>query len=114
MKDSVSTRRRVKLDFLGAGLIAVGMFLFVFALSEGGTYGWLTPVEDFTIAGRLVWPATNAVSIMPLVFGVALVILTAFYFVERSKERRDGAPLFEFAHFRLRSYRYGLLTGMVL
>ena len=37
-----------------------------------------------------------------------------FYFVERSKERRDAAPLFEFAHLRLKSYRYGLLTGLVL
>ena len=45
MRDTVSTRRRVKLDFLGAALVAAGMFLFVFALSEGGTYGWLTPVE---------------------------------------------------------------------
>jgi EmrB/QacA subfamily drug resistance transporter len=114
MKDSVSTRRRVKLDFVGAALVAAGMFLLVFALSEGGTYGWLTPVEDFVIAGRLVWPATRWVSIMPLVFGVALVILAGFYLVERSKERRDAAPLFEFAHLRLKSYRYGLLTGMVL
>ncbi|MDQ1534945.1 MAG: hypothetical protein QOF28_2706 [Actinomycetota bacterium] len=114
MKDSVSSRRRVKLDFIGAALVAVGMFLLVFALSEGGTYGWLTPVQDFTIAGRLLWPATRSVSIMPLVFGVALVILASFYFVERDKERRAAAPLFEFAHLRLKSYRYGLITGMVL
>jgi len=114
MKDSVSTRRRVKLDFLGAALVAAGMFLFVFALSEGGTYGWLTPVEDFSVAGRIVWPAARSVSIMPLVCVVALVILGSFYVVERSKERRDAAPLFEFAHLRLKSYRYGLLTGLVL
>src|SRR5207302_11158313 len=64
--------------------------------------------------GVTVWPATRSVSIMPLVFLVALLILCAFYLVERSKERRDAAPLFEFAHLRLRSYRYGLLTGLVL
>lgn len=114
MRDSVSTRRRVKLDFLGAALVAAGMFLFVFALSEGGTYGWLTPVEDFSIGGRVVWPAIRAISIMPLVFGIALLILATFYAVERSKERRDAAPLFEFAYLRLKSYRYGLLTGLVL
>lgn len=114
MRDSVSSRRRVKLDFLGAALVAAGMFLFVFALSEGGTYGWFTPVENFSIAGRVVWPATRSVSIMPLVFGIALLILASFYAVERSKEQRDAAPLFEFAHLRLKSYRYGLLTGLVL
>src|SRR6476661_2257965 len=79
MKDSVSTRRRAKLDFLGAALVAAGMFLLVFALSEGGTYGWVTPVENFTIAGRVLWPATRSVSIMPIVFLVALVILWLFY-----------------------------------
>jgi MFS family permease len=114
MKDSVSSRRRAKLDFLGAALVAAGMFLFVFALSEGGTYGWLTPVENFTIAGRVLWPATRSVSIMPIVFVMALVILVLFYGVERSKERRNAGPLFEFAHLRLKSYRYGLLTGLVL
>ena len=114
MSDGVSTRRRVKIDFLGALLVASGMFLFVFALSEGGTYGWLKPVEDFTIGGLVVWPASRAVSIMPLVFCAAITILFGFYVVERSKERRDAAPLFEFAHLRLKSYRYGLLTGLVL
>jgi EmrB/QacA subfamily drug resistance transporter len=114
MKDGVSTRRRVKIDAVGAALVAIGMFLFVFALSEGGTYGWLTPVESFSIGGRVLWPASRSVSIMPLVFLVALIILCGFFFVERSKERRDAAPLFEFAHLRLKSYRYGLLTGLVL
>jgi EmrB/QacA subfamily drug resistance transporter len=114
MSDAVSSRRRVKIDFLGAVLVAAGMFLFVFALSEGGTYGWIKPVENFSIGGLVLWPASRSVSIMPLVFLVAVAILGCFYFVERSKERRDAAPLFEFAHFRLRSYRYGLLTGLVL
>ncbi len=114
MSDGVSTRRRVKIDLLGALLVASGMFLFVFALSEGGTYGWIAPVEAFSIGGVVVWPASRSVSIMPLVFAVALAILCVFYFVERSKERRAAAPLFEFAHLRLASYRYGLLTGLVL
>jgi EmrB/QacA subfamily drug resistance transporter len=114
MSDGVSTRRRVKIDYLGAFLVAIGMFSFVFALSEGGTYGWLKPVGDFTVGGVLLWPASRPVSVMPLVFLAAIAILTGFYFVERSKERRDAAPLFEFGHLRLASYRYGLLTGLVL
>jgi EmrB/QacA subfamily drug resistance transporter len=114
MRDNVSSRRRVKLDFLGAALVAVGMFLFVFALSEGGTYGWLKPVESFTIGGTDVWPATRAISMIPIVFVGALIALGVFYVVERSKERRNGAPLFEFAHLRLATYRYGLLTGLVV
>jgi predicted MFS family arabinose efflux permease len=114
MRDNVSSRRRVKLDFLGAAFVAVGMFLLVFALSEGGTYGWLKPVESFTIAGTDYWPSTRAVSMIPIVFALSLATLGLFYVVERSKERRNAAPLFEFAHLRFATYRYGLLTGLVV
>ena len=38
----------------------------------------------------------------------------AFYVVERRKERRDADPLFEFGLLRYLSFRYGLLTTMVL
>jgi predicted MFS family arabinose efflux permease len=74
----------------------------------------LKPVADFRLGGFVVWPASRSVSIMPLVFAAAIGVLCGFYSVERSKERRDAAPLFEFAHLRLASYRYGLLTGLVL
>ncbi len=114
MTDAVSSRKRVRIDFPGAALIAAGMFLFVFALSEGGSYGWWRPVDDFSVAGRLVWPATRSVSAMPVIFLIAVALLGAFFVVERSKERRDADPLFAFGHLRLKTYRYGLLTGLVL
>jgi len=106
--------RRITIDIPGAILIAVGMFCLVFALSEGGSYGWITPVKDFTVAGHLVWPATRAVSFMPLLMLFAVGVLVVFYVVERRTEAAGRDPLFEFGHFRLKSYRYGLLTGMVL
>jgi EmrB/QacA subfamily drug resistance transporter len=106
--------RRITIDIPGACLIAVGMFCLVFGLSEGGAYGWITPVKDFTLAGHLVWPATRAVSFIPLLILFAVLVLVAFYFVERRTEARGRDPLFEFGHFRLKSYRYGLLTGLVI
>jgi hypothetical protein len=114
MRDNVSSRKRVRLDFLGAALVAVGMFLLVFALSEGGTYGWLKPVESITIGNTDVWPVTRPVSMMPIVFLLSLATLGFFYVVERKKEARNAAPLFEFAHLRFATYRYGLLTGLVV
>src|SRR5579859_513318 len=48
MKHQVQARRRVPIDFPGAVLIASGMFLLVFGLSEGGVYGWWQPMKDFT------------------------------------------------------------------
>ncbi len=106
--------RKIVLDVPGAGLIAAGMFLLVFALSEGAIYGWWKPIKDFSIAGHDLWPATKPISIIPIIFLTSVAILTGFYFLERWKERHERDPLFEFKHLRLRTYRYGLLTGLIV
>ena len=51
---------------------------------------------------------------IPFIFTAAFVILAGFYVLERWKERTRRDPLFEFSHFRLATYRYGLLTGMIV
>jgi EmrB/QacA subfamily drug resistance transporter len=107
-------RRRMPLDIVGAVLVAAGMFLLVFALSEGSTYGWWQPLKEFSIGGHGVWPASAPISIIPLALLAAAGILVAFYLVERAKERRNAYPLFPFAHLRIKTYRYGLLVGLVL
>jgi MFS family permease len=90
------------------------MFLLVFALSEGATYGWFRPVKDFSVGGVRLWPNTLPVSLIPLIFGVAAVILFGFYRLERRKEREDRGPLFAFGQLRILTFRYGLLTTMML
>jgi EmrB/QacA subfamily drug resistance transporter len=108
------TAQREPLDGPGAALIATGMFLLVFALSEGGTYGWIRPIADFKIAGWRAWPATRGVSIVPVIFAVAVVVLAVFYRYERSRERRQRSPLFEFGLLVHPTFRYGLLAIVVL
>src|SRR5690348_7934775 len=46
MKRTGRSRDRVRIDVPGAVLIAAGMFLLVFGLSEGGVYGWWRPTKD--------------------------------------------------------------------
>ena len=41
--------RTLGIDVPGALLVASGMFLLVFGLSEGGTYGWLLHGRDFSV-----------------------------------------------------------------
>jgi EmrB/QacA subfamily drug resistance transporter len=106
--------RRISMDVPGAILVATGMFLFVFALSEGARYGWFEPLQTFTVGGATVWPADRAVSVTPVVMVVAGVILFSFYRLERWKERHDRSPLFEFGQLRHRGFRYGLVTTSVL
>jgi MFS family permease len=107
-------KRRITIDVPGALLVAIGMFLFVFALSEGARYGWFRPLETFTVAGGEVWPAGSSVSMIPVVMALAVVILFAFFRLERWKERRNRSPLFEFGQLHHRGFRYGLITTGVL
>jgi len=114
MKRTKATGPRMRIDVRGAFVIAAGMFLLVFALSEGSAYGWFTPVANFSIAGHDAWPSSWPISVIPVVLFASVILLSVFYFWERRLERRGGDPLFVFEHLRFRTYRYGLVTGLVL
>ena len=114
MPKGVRALRRARIDVIGAALVASGMFLLVFGISEGGTYGWWVPVKTFAIAGTDVWPRSRSVSITPLVFALSALLLYAFSLVERAKERSHHDPLFEVGELRHRGFRYGLITTSIL
>jgi hypothetical protein len=90
------------------------MFMAVFALSEGGRYGWWKPLEDFSVAGVRVWPATAPVSVVAVSLLLSAALFTCFVRVERSRSRQGRDPLFDFALLQHRSFRYGLLTMLIL
>ena len=104
-----------RIDVPGAALIAVGSFSLIFGLSEGTTYGWWHPLKDLVIGGWVVWPAdVRGVDHPRSPSSVAFIMFTVFVVVERSMERSDRDPLFEFGQLRHLGFRYGLLTTMVL
>jgi predicted MFS family arabinose efflux permease len=111
---STQARRSGRLDLPGAFLISAAMFLLVFGISEGGTYGWWKPVKPLLIGSVDVWPSSAPVAVTPIVFAVAIALFVAFYKVERRKERGDGDPLFEFGQLRHHGFRYGLLTTGII
>jgi EmrB/QacA subfamily drug resistance transporter len=114
MAPSPRGERRQRVDVPGALLVATGMFLFVFGLSEGATYGWFTPLRDFTVGPWTVWSVDAPVALVPIAFLLAFILLSAFVAVERAKERADRDPLFEFSQLRHLGFRYGLLTTTIL
>jgi EmrB/QacA subfamily drug resistance transporter len=114
MTQGARPERRLRIDVRGALLIASGMFLLVFGLSQGSVYGWWQPLKTFTVVGHSVWSRTLPVSVIPVVFLIALSLLVLFVRLELRMSQQDRDPLFEFRQLRLRSYRYGLLTGLVL
>ncbi len=90
-KSPSSAGKREPLDVPGAALIAVGMFLLVFALSEGGTYGWFTPiVGGRPSAGVQLWSATAPISIIPIVF--AAIVRRALLVLPPRARPRASAP----------------------
>jgi EmrB/QacA subfamily drug resistance transporter len=114
MTRTVRPGRRPRMDFAGAVLIAAGMFLVVFGLSEGGTYGWWRPLADFTAMGDRLWPVSSPVSIIPGITAVGLLLVGAFVALELRKSRLHRDPLFEVTLLRTKTFRYGLMTVVVL
>jgi EmrB/QacA subfamily drug resistance transporter len=114
MRRSPRGARRERIDIPGALLVAIGMFLLVFSLSEGTRYGWWKPLEPFVLWGADIWPSTWAVSIVPVTFVLAVTLLGGFVAIERRKERQGDDPLFEFGQLRILSFRYGLMTTVIL
>jgi EmrB/QacA subfamily drug resistance transporter len=114
MQPDERSGRRPRIDARGSALIALGSFTLIFGLSEGTVYGWWKPVQDFVIGGHTIWPATAPISIIPVAFFFAAIVLTMFVFLELAMERARRDPLFEFGQLRHLGFRYGLLTTMVL
>lgn len=106
--------RRERIDVPGALLIASGMFLLVFGVSDGATYGWAQPEKSLKIAGATIWSASMPVSVVPVSFLLAAVLLGCFYQLQRHKERAGTDPLFEFSNFSRRGFRYGTMTLLLL
>jgi EmrB/QacA subfamily drug resistance transporter len=113
MRKATKRAAREPLDIPGAAMIAVGMFLLVFGLSEGGTYGWLRPISTVTLGNTDIWPSSWAVSIIPVIFVASAIILSFFYRHERNRGRANAGPLFDFDLLEHRTFRYGLLTTIV-
>ena len=109
-----ATGRRERIDVPGSMLIAAGMLLLVFSISEGGTYGWFHPLQALGIGGTDLWPAGAPVSVVPVTFVLSIAVLYAFYRLERRKERNGTDPLFEFSQLRIKPFRWGLATLVLM
>ncbi len=73
MRRTPLSGHRERIDVPGALLIASGMFMLVFAISEGATYGWFDPKKPFGIVGSTIWPTSMPFSIVPVAFVLSAV-----------------------------------------
>ncbi len=99
-------------DVVGTLLGGLGLGALVFGIIEGPGYGWWKPEKPFEVLGWR-W-SSEAISIVPLAIGVGLVLLAIFTWYERRLEQRGSEPLFEFGLLRYRSFKYGMLSGLIV
>lgn len=101
-----STRREV--DLAGNALVALGFGGLVFALIEGGTYGWWGQSARFRV-GSLRWPASWP-SLIPFICAIGVLSLAAFVLRQASRRRHGRALLVDLSLFGIRSFSAGLVA----
>ena len=92
LKESKFRRPEVKIDFIGAILLAAALFLFVLAISEAETYGWTSFFILFAIF-------TGAIILIPLLL------------YEFKYSRKGGEAIL---NFNLLSIRNVLVANIIL
>jgi EmrB/QacA subfamily drug resistance transporter len=110
--ESRDTRAKHSLDIIGIILITVGLATAIFGLTEGQTYGWLTPKLTFTLAS-FSWP-TGGISLPLTMFIVAVVFIATFVCYEIFLLKHEREPLFNFSLLRFPAFRFGLFTVAIV
>ena len=100
-------------DLAGFLLVTVGLGGVVFALIEGRTYGWLTPLKAFSLFG-ITWGADAPLSVIAVTAVVAVVALALFVVVETRRKSAGRFYLFDFDLWRVPTFRYGNLAGTIV
>ncbi len=108
------TGPRPRFDLVGAGLVGAGTFFVVFGVTQSNEYGWWRPTGGVTIAGAEVWSRSAAVSVVPIAFVLAAVLLTTFVRYELCKERDGGDPLFALSEFQDSWFRNGAIVAFLI
>lgn len=92
------------LSFLGLSSIFVGIGL-------AGEFGWWSPKREFAIGSMIIPPF--AISIVPTLVAVGMILLGFFGFWQRRQANRVGASLFRVGLLRRRGFVFGMFAAMV-
>ncbi|QBJ96620.1 DHA2 family efflux MFS transporter permease subunit [Rhodococcus sp. ABRD24] len=99
------------LDVVGLLLSVIGFGALIFALIEGQTIGWWTPIADLNVFGA-TWPETAAISATPVIAAIGVAALVAFVVWERHRARIAHSAILDLALFRFRTFSWGNFTAM--
>jgi EmrB/QacA subfamily drug resistance transporter len=99
-------------DIIGPISLGLGLAALIFALIEGRTTGWWTPIEPFSIEG-VNWPSST---VSPIPFAIALSLISIVVFLLNSRYRRRAGKLrlVDLELFKLRSFGFGNITALLV
>ena len=100
-------------DVDGLLLSAIGFGALVFAVIEGSTLGWWTPLADLELFG-LTWSKDMPISIVPILLVIALAALVLFVFWERHRARVARSALLDLHLFRIPTFSWGNIAAMMI
>ncbi len=110
--DSREDRDRTGLDVVGAVMATVGLALLIFGIIEGSAFGWLRTLKTLQVGG-LQW-TFEAVSPTAAALVMSIVLIASFVAWEQRRARRGRSVLFELSLYKVRSFRYGTLVGLLV
>jgi MFS family permease len=103
-----SAERRPQMDYVGAGLSAVGLGLVVFGILMSSSWGFLQPRGALTIGGTEVTPL--GFSVVPFLILGGLAALGGLAVWEDRRHRLGLDRLIDMSLLRIERLRAGLLT----
>ena len=104
--------RRPRLDFGAAMVLATGLFLVVFALTEAPDHGWLANRgAGLAIAGVTVWSSAWPASPVVVAAAGAVAALLGFVRLEQRGKQSHPEPLVDLGLFHSRAFGGGLVTA---
>lgn len=97
-------------DLPGQVTLVVGLAALVFGLIEGQAYGWWISSRRLDLLG---WPK-GALSPVPVAFAVAVLSLSAFVLVERSRLRARRLVVVDLRLFSISSFSRGNVAALIV
>ena len=94
-------------DWIGAGASVLGFGMLVFALIEGRSFGWWEATDSAPVS-------LGGFSIIPVVFVLALIVLTLLVLRERARVRAGKSVLLDVTLFRIPTFSNGNVTALTV
>ena len=99
------------IDWVGGLLSFLGLSSIFVGIGLAGEFGWWEPKREFAIGNIIIPPF--AISIVPTLVAVGIILLGFFSYWQRRQASRSGASLFRVGLLRRRGFVFGTFAAMV-